>query len=115
MANNYSGYSFAIKVPNEAAARWLENQAEENGIDTERYQESLVLSREDSIDLVVVTEFLQLYLKKFAPKDVIGFSWAEWCDKPRVNEFGGGCVVVTCAEIVIEDTSERLEKLIPKP
>jgi hypothetical protein len=112
MANNYSGYSFAVKTPNEAAARWLENQAEENGIDTERHQKSLVLSREDSIDLEVVTEFLQLYLKKFAPKDVIGFSWAEWCDRPRVNEFGGGVVVVTVTEVVIESTSERLAKLI---
>lgn len=136
MANNYSGYSFAIRVPNEEAAKWLEKEAKDLNIDTTRVLDSsvndssvndsfnikirtrfqseiiLVFSKENSIDIYAIGFMLQMYLEKFAPQNVIGFSWATWADKPRINEFGGGVLIVTADGFVAENTEERLKKLM---
>ncbi len=116
MASNYSAYSLFIKIPQEEALKWLEEQGHEAGIDTRRSKEvsGLFLSVEDSADLERAAEILQDYLKRFDPKGCVSFTWSEWCDRPRVGEFGGGCVVVTAENYIIEPTSERLVELTEK-
>ena len=48
-----------------------------------------------------VAEFLCLFLEKFDTKHryAIQFSFANTCSKMRVDEFGGGYVVVTAREV----------------
>lgn len=50
---------------------------------------------EENGDPEQVATFIQFFLKKFRPNTSHCFSWAEWCDKLRVNEFGGGSVLIT--------------------
>ncbi len=42
--------------------------------------------------------FLESFLKRWRPKDGIGFSWADSCSKPHVNSFSGGACWVTVEE-----------------
>jgi hypothetical protein len=46
-----------------------------------------------------VAWLVQKFLKKFRPQECWSLSYAATCSKPRVNEFGGGAVFVTAAEI----------------
>lgn len=42
-----------------------------------------------------VIAFLQAFIRKFRPDAVVSFTWAEYCSRLRVGEFGGGWGVVT--------------------
>lgn len=53
-----------------------------------------------------VAEFLRAYLKKFNPGGSLWFSWAYTCSKMRVNEFGGGAVVVTATKVTFLDVQD---------
>lgn len=35
------------------------------------------------------------YLRKFHPDRVVSFTWANTCDRPRLDEFGGGAVCIS--------------------
>lgn len=49
---------------------------------------------EESADIETTAVFCLMYIKRFCPKSCIAFTWARYCDKPRVNEFNGGYVIV---------------------
>jgi hypothetical protein len=57
-----------------------------------------------------VEYLLQAYLQKFHPTKSISLSWASWCDKSRVNEFGGGGVFITANEISHMNSWDWLEE-----
>jgi hypothetical protein len=49
---------------------------------------------------------IQSYLKRFKISGGIYMSWAWWCSKPRINEAGGGAVVITqddCLYVTSDD------------
>ena len=43
--------------------------------------------------------FVQALIKRFMPDYIFSLTWAETCSKPRLGEFGGGCMVVSKDEI----------------
>lgn len=53
-----------------------------------------------------VAAFLRAYLTKFNPTGSLWFSWAFTCSKMRVNEFGGGAVVVTAKRVTFLDVQD---------
>jgi hypothetical protein len=55
--------------------------------------------------------FLQMFLRKFRPAEVIKFEWAEFCSKPRVDGFGGGAAIVSARDYVCRNTSDILRDL----
>jgi len=61
---------------------------------------------------------IQAFFRKFHPKGIWKLEWAETCSKPRLNEFGGGAVVVTANDMYWmtsgEFTSEKISELISK-
>lgn len=65
-----------------------------------------------SIDNLAV--FAQSFLKKFAPEAHFTLEWASSCSKPRLREFGGGAMVVTATEVLVENTSTMLAELLGK-
>jgi hypothetical protein len=53
-----------------------------------------------------VASFLRAYLAKFNPTGSLWFSWAYTCSKMRVNEFGGGAIVVTANRVTFLDVQD---------
>lgn len=62
-------------------------------------------------NLDALAKLLQLFLKKFQPKNMISFLWAATCSKPRLDGFGGGVCAVTAEDIVWCTTSQVEEYL----
>lgn len=46
-------------------------------------------------NLEMLAAFVQMFLNKFRPKDCWSLTWADFCSKPRIGEFGGGGMFVT--------------------
>ena len=42
-----------------------------------------------------VIAFLQAFIRKFRPDAIVSFTWADYCSRLRVGEFGGGWGVVS--------------------
>lgn len=42
---------------------------------------------------------VQAFLRKFRPNGSFYVTWADSCDKPRIDEFGGGAMFVTAEKI----------------
>ena len=96
MANNYTQFSFLIGDITPEEKVWCETQVDENievDDDDDRWGFSIEI---DGTDLVIFAEengnvehtatFVQAFLKKFRPKEVVCFSWAETCSKMRPGE-----------------------------
>lgn len=73
-------------------------------------KEIAYLESEEAADPAEVEYLLQAYLQKFHPTEMISLSWASWCDKSRVNEFGGGGVLITADGIHHMNSWEWLEE-----
>jgi hypothetical protein len=54
---------------------------------------------EESGNLDNVVILVQAFLEKFRPKEVFAMNWAATCSKPRIEEFGGGAIVVSAEEV----------------
>jgi hypothetical protein len=50
-------------------------------------------------DLEAVAHLVQKFLRQFRPSDGWSLTYATWCSKPRVGDFGGGALFVTALEI----------------
>ena len=66
----------------------------------------------------LAADFIQHYLKVFDPKAHVSFEFAETCSKPRIDEFGGGAVIITAENQYwmstgswIQDKLEELKKM----
>ena len=55
----------------------------------------LWLYEEEGCNLESPVELIHQFFKKFRPTDYLILSWAETCSKMRVDEFGGGEVLIT--------------------
>lgn len=58
----------------------------------------------------MVACFIQAYLKKYAPKKRIGFSFAETSSRSRLDGFGGGAYLVTAKRMTSMSTFAWLNK-----
>ena len=56
--------------------------------------------------------FLQAVLEEHNLDEAVGFTWANTCNKPRINAFSGGAVVVTRNEIQWDDADWWLQKTL---
>ena len=46
-----------------------------------------------------VAAFVQMFLKKFRPKDAFSLSWGTTCSRPLLDSFGGGAIFVTAEKV----------------
>ena len=79
-----------------------------------KWQESdtkdLWIYYDESGNVQGVAEYVQEFLAKFRPDEAIGFEWADWCSKPRLDEFGGGAVFITATDVQYMSTGEWLHE-----
>ncbi len=62
-------------------------------------KENLWAYSEDDGNLDVLSRIVQAFFKKFRPDGFFYVTWANTCNKMRVNEFNGGAMVVTAETI----------------
>ena len=111
MADNYLDFSAMIKPITKEEHAWLskhistlseehEKDLDDGGDGCMHFEVEL---REDSIwfhtceygDPEHVANFVQPFLAKFRPKEVFSMEWAVYCSKLRLDEQGGGAIVVS--------------------
>ena len=139
MANNYAPCSFAVKCPDKLAFDWLEAKVNFHpectcfdkgdceieikcpycedlhcyGIDAEklegRGENILWIYSEEGGNYDQLSKVLQEYLQLFEPTGLIAFTWCEYCDKPRLDEFGGGCFMIDKDNIELVHTNQFCE------
>jgi hypothetical protein len=56
-----------------------------------------------SMDHLVL--FVQAFLRTHRPDAVFIVTWADWCDHPRISEFGGGAARITATDHEIKTTA----------
>jgi hypothetical protein len=64
------------------------------GFRFERESEGIWLYDDEFVDIDALGAFIFQLVRKFKLEPV-GFTWSNTCSKPRLDEFGGGCCVVT--------------------
>ena len=105
MANNYLEFSALFECPSpayrEAIIRKLDELSEARLDDEpwcfnyETYQDdrSIWVHSDESGTPEDVVEAFQQVMNELDFDVTTGFEWAVTCSKPRIGEFGGGCVV----------------------
>ena len=137
MADYYTNFSLALRLPDAAAQSYALNLAEqacqsqfENEVPAD-FPAELLDHLEDWLFEVVaqtvdehpglwlhsqnggvdpVCALLQHLLTKFDPAGVVTFEWSHDCSKPRVDAYGGGAAVVTTRKIKTLSTSQWLQQ-----
>lgn len=126
MANHYLEFSEVIENLTPEEIEWWENEKQ-------RIDDILLhnlTNMNECLDFVVeederqvwvrgdecgepnnVANIVQKFLKKFRPNDCFCLTWAEWCSKLRVGEFGGGALFVTANKIKFCSTYNWIEKV----
>lgn len=108
MANNYTGFSAILKLKTPEEFEWWtkyidecdkNNEEEGEYIDhcAEMEKEGVWFRAGEGGDVEQVADSVHKFFKEVRGdgSDLFELSWADWCEKPRLNEFGGGTVVVT--------------------
>lgn len=116
MASNYTSFSFVIQDLNKEQVSWLSKKLSVNEDFAEhRYSLNepldITIYSEGYADLEGLAELLQEFLKNFNLDRSIGFEYACTCSKPRVGEFGGGCMLVSKEDIKLKTTYDILEEI----
>ena len=101
MANNYQQFSTVIPHNGITERRdWLLAElAKENG---DGYAPNTYSDDKDAVwvyaeecgDIGALVEIVAAYQKRFHLTEPWVLTWADWCDKLRVDEFSGGAVAV---------------------
>jgi hypothetical protein len=65
---------------------------------------------EESAYLDHIAYVVQAFIKKFRPDYIFKLCWAEYCDKPRVGEFGGGWLAISKDEVVYGNTYAAVDE-----
>jgi hypothetical protein len=66
-----------------------------DGMTGEHLEHYLWLYEEESCNLESPVELIHQFFKRWRPTEYLVLSWAETCSKMRVDEFGGGEVLIT--------------------
>lgn len=75
-------------------------------------QTSAFFYTEESGNIDHVAIVVQGFIRKFCPKGVWSMEWADYCNRARPGEFGGGIVVVTADTIVIKSTGSMRDEIL---
>lgn len=67
---------------------------------------------EEGSDPYPVALIMQAYLKKFHPKETLGFTWATTCSKMRLDEFGGGYAAVSAEKVTMQSADTVLTEVL---
>ena len=103
--------------------RNLSDSGEENDKDinflsatlNRRNKKTLIIrSDEGEGQVSMVCKFIQAVLEEFKLDDVVGFSWASFCDKPHPEGCSGGGVVITRRESIWINTGSWLHNTMEK-
>jgi hypothetical protein len=117
MANNYMDFSEMIGGLTTAEKAWIEKEIRagselfpdpeeeeylhfEHKIDRDNWW----LYSEESFDPDQLATAVQAFLATFRPDQYFTMTWAEYCSKPRIGEFGGGWMVVTADDVKMGGT-----------
>lgn len=108
MANYYTQFSFiALSDLTEAEKDWIEKELDTpDDLDHSYYFDrsiqgsDLWIYTEESGTPEDVADFLQAFLSEFRPDQYVTFEWANVCNKPVLNAFGGGGAIVTAKETI---------------
>ena len=122
MANHYLELSTMLKVQTPEEKAWLKAELkileekseltlEPMGFDYEFEKDGLWIHSENATP-ELVAEFVQRFLAKFHPDKMFAFSWAYYCSKPRLDEFGGGAAIVRADGYETIDATGEAQKLL---
>ena len=145
MANYYTQFSFAIPLDSPEEKEWardvvdalLRHDAEEPidgddavladilpdepeyiGYTAEIDDDGIWVHADESGTPSDAVLLVQAWLKRFDPTGWLAFSWANTCDRPRLDSFGGGAAFVTADDAQYLDSDQwiyDLEKNRPNP
>lgn len=79
-----------------------------------RNQFELVIFAEESGNVEHAANFAQAILRRFDPKGVVGFQWAETSDRATPDSFGGGAAVVTATSTKFMSSYSWLQRELKK-
>lgn len=124
MANYYVLFSADIELKNNDEFEWCQSKLKELGeVDVcdegwmKDFAHELVSNKDkpgghiwfhtdESGEPSHVAEFVQSFLKRFHRNDVWFLEWSNYCDKARLDAFGGGAVVVTATQMRWMNTNQ---------
>jgi len=114
MANNYVESSFSIELLNNSEIAWWKKEGlRECPEDVFPEDMEVVISNDweqdenkiwfhgdnECLEVDCAAEVIQRFLKECRQDGCIGFTWAETCSKPRLDEFGGGSCFITAKKM----------------
>lgn len=69
---------------------------------------------DESNDPNAVAELVRAFFQKFRPEgnDIFTLTWADWAEKLRVGEFGGGALAVDKKSILLKNAYEEVDELM---
>lgn len=79
----------------------------------EKYGSFLMVYAEESGSAWAVGQLAHAFLRQLRPQTIWVLNWATFCDKTRIEEFGGGAVVATAKEVRALSSyawAERMQK-----
>lgn len=116
MANYYRHFAFALKIEGQAQKDWLQTeidrrkeeedpQSGSNMADFDSHFSSdndYIMFSDDTENGNVehIAEIVQAFLKHFKLRKYFLMSWADVCDKQRIDGFHGGSAIVTSKKTI---------------
>lgn len=99
MANNYTQFSAEIPCKDLEQIQWLENELARASdgcpaCDFNRQADGVWIYSEDNADIEALVKVVCEFQQRYPTHEPWGFTWAYTCSKPRVDNFGGGGVVI---------------------
>ena len=106
MANNYCESSSLIRIPKEkiklaeSVIQRVENELLDDeeegyvGYNTEFLEEGLWISSDESVNTDHMEKLVKVLVEELDLEGIFVCSWAYFCDKPRIDEFGGGAFAI---------------------
>ncbi len=79
-------------------------------VDLDPDSESIWLYEEESCNIGVVAEVVQLYFRTFDPTGELIIHWADTCSKMRTDGFGGGWVLIRADLLLWSPEPDQYEK-----
>jgi hypothetical protein len=139
MANYYLGFSAMLLTQNNDELEWCRSKLREYQdsdpgdedwkgdfsfrVETKEKdgQDGIWFYTEENGEPSHVADFVQEFLKRFDRPDVWVMEWSNWCEKPRLDAYGGGAVVVTkdgqewlSTSLWVDLMTEKLQKATKK-
>lgn len=79
-------------------------------VELDEGRRSLWITHDESANPNDAASFVQEFLLRFRPQDVVSFEWADTCSNPRADAYGGGACVVTALGYEMFHTSMWVQR-----